>query len=88
MMTCCVCNRTGSDVAEYKSTLSSKKVPYCLDCLHSGREPYSELVNFGWEFNWFNKTYLQKIVVPTLSFNNKTIEQFNEDVKRANNTND
>lgn len=82
MMTCSVCKRAGSDVAEYKSTLSNKKAPYCLDCLYSGREPYEELVAFGWEFNMFNKTYLKKVVLPTLAFNNKTIEQFNEEVRK------
>jgi hypothetical protein len=81
-MCCSVCKRTGSDVAEYKSTLSNNKVAYCMDCLYSGREPYEDLLNFGWEFNMFNRMYQQKIILPTLAFNNKTIQQFNEDVKK------
>lgn len=84
--TCCVCNRTGSDVAEYKSTLTDEEIPYCKDCLDSGREPYKDLVAFGYEFNKFNKTYQQKIVIPTLTFNKKTIQQFNEDVIRKRDT--
>lgn len=80
-MTCCVCNRAGSDVAEYKNTLTRKMSPYCLDCIVSGREPYKDLVNFGWECRMFNKTYQQKVILPTLAFNNKTIQQFNEDVR-------
>lgn len=80
--TCNVCGRSGSDVTEYKSTLSKKKLNYCIDCLYSGREPYDDLVAFGWEFSWFNKTYQQKIILPTLAFNNKTIQQFNEDVRK------
>ena len=79
-MQCCVCGRAGSDVTENKSTLSKKQIPYCLDCLLSGREPYEELVAFGWEYNMFNKPYQQKIILPTLAFNHKTIAQFNEDV--------
>jgi hypothetical protein len=55
-------------------------IPYCLDCLTSGREPYEDLVNYGWEFNRFTKSYGQKIILPTLIFNGKTVEQFNEDV--------
>ena len=79
-MKCAVCGRSGSDVAEYKSTLSNEKLLYCMDCLYSGREPYDDLVNFGWEYSWFNKTFQQKVILPTLAFNNKTIQQFNEDV--------
>jgi hypothetical protein len=80
-MTCSICKRSGSDVAEYKSTLSDKKLSYCLDCLYSGRESYEDLVNYGWEFNWFCKKYQQKIILPTLTFNHKTIDQFNDDVR-------
>ena len=80
-MTCNVCNRSGSDVTEYKSTLTKENTSYCMDCLCSGREPYEDLVNFGWEFGWFNKTFQQKVILPTLAFNNKTVQQFNEDVR-------
>lgn len=79
-MTCAVCRRSGSDVAEYKSTISNKNIAYCMDCLYSGREPYIDLVSFGWEFDMFNKTYQQKVIMPTLVFNNKTVQQFNDDV--------
>jgi hypothetical protein len=81
MMTCSVCKRTGSDVTNYKSTLNGRDIPYCLDCINSGREPYIDLVSFGWEFDMFSKTYQQKIIIPTLYFNNKTIEQFNDEVR-------
>lgn len=79
-MQCDVCGLSNDGVAEYKSTLSDKKVCYCRDCLFYGREPYEDLVFFGWEFNMFNKKYQQKIIMPTLAFNNKTVQQFNEDV--------
>lgn len=82
MLQCKVCGRSGSDVAEYKSTLSKNTIPYCMDCLFSGREPYDDLVSFGWEFSMFNKPYQQKIILPTLAFNNKTILQFNEEVRK------
>ena len=82
MLQCRVCGRSGSDVTEHKSSLSKNIIPYCMDCLFSGREPYEDLVNFGWEYSWFNKTFQQKIILPTLAFNNKTPLQFNEDVRK------
>lgn len=82
MLQCKVCGRSGSDVTEHKSTLSKDTVPYCMDCLLSGREPYDDLVSFGWEWTMFNKTFQQKIILPTLAFNNKTVQQFNEDVRK------
>ena len=82
MLQCKVCGRAGSDVTEYKSTLGKHMVNYCLDCLMSGREPYEDLVSFGWEWSMFNKTFQQKVILPTLAFNSKTVQQFNEDVKK------
>ena len=79
-MQCDICKRSGSDVKEYKSSLATKTVLYCLDCLTSGREPYEDLIDYGWEFKRFTKSYQQKIIVPTLTFYGKTVEQFNEDV--------
>lgn len=80
-MQCQVCGRSGSDVTGYKSTLSKNMTNYCMDCLLLGREPYEDLVNFGWEWTMFNKTFQQKVALPTLAFKNKTIQQFNEDVR-------
>lgn len=82
MLQCKVCGRSGADVTEHKSTLSKNITNYCMDCLLSGREPYDDLVSFGWEWNMFNKTFQQKIILPTLAFNNKTVQQFNEDVRK------
>jgi hypothetical protein len=82
MLQCSVCGRSGSDVAEHKSTLGKKMTAYCMDCLLSGREPYDDLISFGWEWSMFNKTYQQKVLLPTLAFNNKTVQQFNEDIQK------
>lgn len=81
-MQCSICARSGSDVKEYKSSLDTKTTLYCLDCLVSGREPYDDLVEYGWEYTRFTKSYRQKIILPTLAFYKKTIEQFNEDVAK------
>ena len=82
MLQCNVCGRSGSDVTEYRSTLAKDIRNYCLDCICLGREPYEDLVSFGWEYLMFNKTYRQKVILPTLAFNNKTVQQFNDDVQK------
>ena len=77
---CCVCNNT-KNLSTCKSTLINKFNTYCANCLLAGFEPYADLVSFGWTFEAFNQTFQQKIILPTLSANNKTIQQFNEEVK-------
>jgi hypothetical protein len=69
-------------VRELQSTLNKKSQPYCLACLQAGYEPYSDLVEFGYDFMMFNKVYQQKVILPTLILNNKTVQQFNEDVEK------
>ena len=81
-MKCCVCNKESNDIREIKSTLNNDIKSYCSNCLFYGLEPYDDLVNFGWEYEMFNSQYKNKILNPTLSFNQKTIEQFNTDVKK------
>lgn len=81
MNKCCVCNQETKDTQEFKSVFDKHKInTYCFNCLVSGFEPYEDLVNYGWEYLMFNKTFRKKIVLPTLSLNGKTVEQFNEDV--------
>jgi hypothetical protein len=79
---CCVCGRADKWVSDYKNTLTKESMPYCLDCWVAGREPYEVLVDYGWDFEMFTKSYQQKIIAPTLLFYNKTIDQFNEDINR------
>ena len=77
---CCVCGQTTNDLDTYISILTKEPKVYCFNCILSGFEPYEDLVNFGWEYGMFNKTFQQKIVLPTLALNNKSIKEFNEDV--------
>lgn len=77
---CCVCNRAGSDVTEIQSPLNKKLQSYCLACLQSGYEPYEDLVEFGLDYSLFSRTYQQKVILPTLALNNKTVLQLNEDI--------
>ena len=80
-MKCCVCNKDVANTSEYNS-INGNKLLYCVECWYSYRESYDELVNFGWEADYFAKTFKQKTLIPSLQFKNKTIEQFNADVKR------
>lgn len=55
---------------------------YCGECLHYGREPYDALVGMGLTSNCMNKTYRRQILIPSLNFYGKTIEEFNADVEK------
>ena len=79
---CCVCGQTTKDLQIFKSVFNEKRQPYCFNCIVSGFEPYDDLVDYGWEYLMFNKKFRHKIVLPTLSLNGKTVEQFNEDVQK------
>ena len=81
-VTCCVCGNTNiKDVKAYKSALTDDTRYYCSNCIFSGLEPYTDLINFGWEFDMFTKSFQQKVIIPTLTKNNKTVQQFNADVE-------
>ena len=79
---CCVCGNDKPNLDTYISILTKEPKVYCFNCILSGFEPYEDLVNFGWEYRMFNKTFQQKIILPTLSFNGKSVKQFNEDVEK------
>ena len=80
-MKCCVCQLEAPQGEMLQNSLTGNKQFYCLACLTAGYEPYQDLVDFGWEFEMFNKPYQQRIILPTLNRQNKTIQQFNEDVR-------
>jgi hypothetical protein len=89
MNKCCVCGHTEKrDLDTYMSILTKEPKVYCFNCIISGFEPYEDLVNFGWEYGMFNKTFQQKIVLPTLGLNGKTVRQFNQDVENKRNEKD
>jgi hypothetical protein len=54
---------------------------YCDECLHTGREPYSALIGMGLYSRDINETFKHHTLLPSLQFYNKTIEQFDADVK-------
>ncbi len=79
---CCVCGNTEPSLDTYISILTKEPKVYCFNCILSGFEPYEDLVNFGWEYGMFTKTFQQKILLPTLARNGKNVKQFNEDVEK------
>lgn len=77
---CAVCNKE-TDTVVACSTCGGICFEYCQDCIQSGFEPYSALVGMGLYSNEMSKQYRENILIPSLKFHNKTIEQFDEDVK-------
>ena len=80
MAKCCVCGNEYEDVIEIEN-LTKEKRTYCQKCLDSGIQPYEDLVNFGWIFELFSKTYRQRVIIPTLQYNGKTVQQFDDEVR-------
>ncbi len=78
---CVVCKQQASCI-EVKSTCSNKILNYCTACLSNGYECYEELVQYGFTYECFNNTFIQKVVKPTLRYYNKTKEQFDNDVEQ------
>lgn len=64
------------------------KFPYCKRCLDKCLEPYNVMINYislsCLEYDGLNGVY-KEIVDNNLEFYGKTIEQFNEDLRKANN---
>ena len=79
---CCVCGNDKPNLDTYISILTKEPKVYCFNCILSGFEPYEDLVNFGWTSNMFNKIFQKKCLLPTLALNNKSVKDFNEDVKK------
>lgn len=53
---------------------------YCTECLNAYREPYNALVGMGLTSDCMNKTYKQQVLIPSLKFHGKTLEEFDADV--------
>ena len=78
---CDVCGKEAETVG-CCSSCGGASFAYCQECLSAGREPYDALVGMGLIYDCINKTYKQKILLPSLKFYNKTIEEFNADVMK------
>lgn len=78
---CDVCGKETETFAVC-SSCGGVSFSYCAECLHAGREPYDALVGMGMTSYCINETYTRKILLPSLSFYGKTLEEFNADVEK------
>lgn len=76
---CDVCGKeTETFVAS--SSCGGVSFAYCAECLGEGIEPYDALVGMGLIYDCISKSYREKILIPSLNFFGKTVEEFNTDV--------
>ena len=81
MSKCDVCGQEAETVVAC-SSCGAVSFAYCQECLNGGREPYDALVGMGLPYDCLNKTYRERIILPSLKFFGKTIEEFNADVEK------
>lgn len=81
MSKCCVCGKE-TDCTALKSTCSDNILTYCSICLQNGYESYDELVNYGLIFECFSPSMQNRVIVPTLRYLGKSLDEFNEEVER------
>lgn len=78
---CDVCGKEAETVV-CCSSCGAISFAYCQECLNTGREPYDALIGMGLTSDIFNKSYKQQILLPSLRFFGKTIEEFDVDVEK------
>ena len=81
MGTCDVCDKK-TEVFAACSACGGITLSYCQECLSKGLEPYDTLVGMGLFVDEINKDFKETILLPSLEFHGKTIEEFDEDVQR------
>ena len=81
MNKCNVCGKE-ADTVVCCSSCGAISFAYCAECLNEGREPYDALVGMGLTSDCLNKTYKTQILLPSLKFFGKTIEEFDADVEK------
>ena len=83
--TCDVCGKEAVGVAS--SVTGPVSFAYCKECLQEKREPYGALVSMvsccGNSLDDINDVY-REIIIKNLKYYNKTVEEFNADVKKSN----
>lgn len=84
MSKCAVCNKE-TKTTVCCSSCGGISFAYCDECLQAGREPYDALVGMGLYYEDIRETYRRIILLPSLKFYNKTVEEFNADVLKLEN---
>ena len=76
------CDVCGKEVETFVACSSCGAISfaYCTECLNAGREPYDALVGMGLTSDVINKSYKNQILLPSLRFYGKTVEEFDADV--------
>ena len=78
---CDVCGKETETVV-CCSSCGAISFAYCQECLNNGREPYDALVGMGLTSDIINKSYKEQILLPSLRFFGKTLEEFDADVEK------
>jgi hypothetical protein len=78
---CAVCGAETQYIYAVSSTTGGISFNYCDRCLKSGFEPYTALVGMGLFYADINESYRNQILLPSLRFHNKTVEEFDADVE-------
>lgn len=74
---CCIC---GKPATMSCCSLNNTTRAYCDDCMDTGIIPYSDLVGMCMYTDDFNEEVMKNVVIPTLDYFEKSIEEFNKDV--------
>lgn len=77
---CDVCGKT-TEVNVCCSSCGAISFAYCKDCFDSFLEPYDALVGMLLTYDEINENYREQVLLPSLKFHNKTVEEFNSDVE-------
>ena len=80
---CDVCGRETAVVAAC-SACGAVTVAYCRKCGQRGYEPYDVLVGMGMTSDEIRDDFKKEILLPSLKFLGKTVEQFDKDVQDLN----
>ena len=82
MSKCDVCGKE-TEVFCACSACGGISFAYCKDCLSAGLEPYDALVGMALYLDEVDEYFKNQVVLPSLKFHGKTIEEFDADVKKA-----
>lgn len=74
---CCIC---GKPATMSCCSFNNMSRAYCDDCMDTGIIPYSDLVGMCMYTDDFNEEVMENIVLPTLDYFEKSVEEFNKDV--------
>ena len=78
---CDVCGKE-TEVFAACSACGAISFSYCQECMSAGIEPYDALVGMALYVDEFNESFKEQILLPSLKFHGKTMEEFELDVQK------